>query len=74
MLIQISENTAAVTPYGSLAHVYQNVGVEHGTVQSYSIGLVWRRILKFIFAVSQDTNQKTLAGGTTKPRSVGAGG
>jgi hypothetical protein len=29
MLIQISENSAAVTPYGSLAHVYQNVGVEH---------------------------------------------
>jgi hypothetical protein len=59
MLIQISENSAAVTPYGSLAHAYQNVGVEHGTVRSYSIGLVWRRILKFIFAVSQDANQKT---------------
>jgi hypothetical protein len=29
MLVQISENSAAVTPYGSLAHVCQNVGVEH---------------------------------------------
>jgi hypothetical protein len=36
MLIQISENSAAVTPYGSLVHVYQNVGVkDEGAVQAY---------------------------------------
>jgi hypothetical protein len=57
MLIQISENSAAVTPYGSLAHVYQNVGVEHGTVQAFSIKLVWRRICEFTSTVAQKTTQ-----------------
>jgi hypothetical protein len=34
MLIQISENSAAVTPYGSLAQVYRNVGnsADHAAV------------------------------------------
>jgi hypothetical protein len=50
MLIQISENSAAVTPYGSLAHVHQNVGVEHeGADQASSIKLVWRRICEIHF-------------------------
>jgi hypothetical protein len=58
MLIQISENSAAVTPYGSLAHVYENVGREHGhAVQASSIKLVWRRILKLTSAVSQNTTK-----------------
>jgi hypothetical protein len=58
MLIQIGENSAAVTPYGSLAHVYQSVGVEHGgAVQAYSIKLVWRRICEFTSAVSQNTTK-----------------
>jgi hypothetical protein len=71
MLLQISENSATITPYGSLAQVYQNVGVEHGgAVQAYSIKLVRRRICEF---TSPEHNQNTLAGGTTEPRSVGAG-
>jgi hypothetical protein len=58
MLIQISENSAAVTPYGSLAHVYENVGVEHGgAVQTYSIRLMWRRICEFTSAVSQNSTK-----------------
>ncbi len=58
MLIQISENSAAVTPYGSLAHVYQNVGREHADAsQVSSIKLVWRRICEFTSAVSQNTTK-----------------
>jgi hypothetical protein len=74
MLIQISENSAAVTPYGSLAHDYQNVGVEHaGAAQAFPIKLVWRRLCEFTSAASQDTNQNTPAGGTAEPLSVDGG-
>jgi hypothetical protein len=58
MLIQISENSAAMTPCGSLAHVYRDVGVEHrGGGQAYSIKLVWHRICEFTSAVSQNTTK-----------------
>jgi hypothetical protein len=41
MLIQISENSAAVTPFGSLAQVYRDAGSASGTdsgaVQALSV-------------------------------------
>jgi hypothetical protein len=60
MLIQISENSAAVTPYGSLARVYQDTGVEQAdTIQAFSIKLVWRSICEFTSKVAQKTTKRT---------------
>jgi hypothetical protein len=56
MLVQISENSVAVTPYGSLARVYQDAGVEQAdAAQAFSIKLVWRSICEFTSTVAQKT-------------------
>jgi len=49
MLIQIDENSASVTPFGSLAQVYNSVGNVRGG-RGGAVQAVWRRICKILLA------------------------
>ena len=52
MLVQISERSATVTPYGSVAQVHNfgTVGGLRSAVQARSNKLVWHRICNLLLA------------------------
>jgi hypothetical protein len=62
MLIQISENSAAVTPYGSLAQIYRNVGnvsgSRSGAARALSIKMLWRLICTLTLRLGCGGDQK----------------